>query len=220
MNRGVSFYKIISSIMLMIFFLSFMPSNNKDINDEYGFYCERPYHKNTKIRMLSIEELLKFIIEIEEVLNKDVPTLKDYWELVPDSAETPELDLELEYCEKVLKLPIESLECGKFTQERAKNASTSPSFRMMAIKAALTKNPKSQIKIFIDPNIHKCPEPSVIFYKDGTKAWKVNCSIKIKAVAKIDNKQYKDFILELPCDEGGPGVFGKFYRIIIDGRAY
>ena len=205
------FYRYFSLILSLLFLIS--------MNDfkEYYFYCERPYSKSNRIKWLNVQDFLRIISEIENAINKNPPTLEDYYKLVPDAYD--DLEFALKDCMRTLNFTENK--CLKFIEKQEKDLSKGISVRLFAIKRALTKDSNKRIKIFVDTNIHKCTtEAEIRISKDGFKSQAIACSIKIKAVAKIGSSEYKEIIFVLPCEEGGLKTFGKFYTIITNGERF
>jgi len=159
------------------------------------------------------------ISELELILNKDMPTLKDFDELNVGkgyecaSCGEQELNRELEECKKKGWEPL-SNECISFTNERAKNPDKSPSFYLLKIKEAIQGDSKGEIQFFISPKATLCYE----YYKCAYNS-KSKCGprvIDMKGVVKI-GKEYKDIVIRMGCKDS-IDVFSIIADIYVDGK--
>ena len=166
--------------------------------------------KKKENRLLNVEEILNYIKQFEELLNKDNATLKDVMATIVPSEQFVNYELEYEdlYCKEVLKVKgLESKECLEFDDQRWKNLDTSPSLWLKAVKNALTGGKKKKIKLFVEAGIKPCPKETLGKGKKQT----------INAIAQVDGT-YKQMQIKVACDLEEGELFGFIGNVLVENK--
>ena len=170
--------------------------------------------QNSYWKPYSYEYFFKKLSEFEKVINKNNPTLRDYYDLyvgkdlIGDPYEK-ELTEEQKQCEK-RQWEVNSNQCIKFTNRRAENPDISPSYYLLKLQKALKKNEKGKIFIFISPQLSNC-----YAYLKTTDCPLL--AIDIKGVIKTGNT-YKKVIFKMSCNKASTSFMGSIIDIWIGGK--
>ena len=166
--------------------------------------------KKEENRLLNVEEILYYIKQFEELLNKEQATLKDVMTTIVPSEHLVNKELPYEdlYCKEVLK--VEGLphhKCLEFDHQRWKNLDTSPSLWIKAVKNALIGGKKKKIKLFVEVGIKPCPKEVLNKAKRQT----------INAIAQVDGT-YKQMQIEVACDLWEGKIFGFIGNVLVENK--
>ncbi len=136
---------------------------------------------------LTAEQILSAVTHLELILNKEIPSMTDFYSLYSGEAGSEEeMVVEEMYCKQVLKIKPDTQNCIDGLNRLRNNIEPKPSLFLNNIKNIVTDGRKEAIQIYISPDIKYCsPDKRGLIYADG--------------LAVIGKSKYKSLKFAFPC---------------------
>ena len=160
----------------------------------------------TQAGSLSVENLLKIVVDFQTIINKPAPNSEDFHRLYKGEAEGERTMLvKQRYCSEVLNLEYDTPPCSAALKQLYENNHSN--LYLLNIKNLISDNSPAAIKVFVDPDIKSCKDYSA-----------QNPFVLLKAVALIGSNKFKSIALLLPCDPQ-IAVYSRLEDVQIRGKS-
>ena len=198
----VKIYKILIVLMLVISFSIYLKGQ---------YISELDYKKDPWGKPFSETVIIQNLIQLENLINKELPTIEDMENFNMGYGDKAENDL---YCRLHL---LENLENWGFTKEEYElitkeypDRNKGPCCYLMLVQKILKKDSKGPVKIYIPLKQEKC----YILMGATDYPWLAK---DIDATIKVDGK-YKEVTFKMACNKLSVNNYGNLIDIKINNK--